>query len=311
MNIVINLDKPKGITSQQAVTRVKKILGTKRAGHAGTLDPIATGILLVCVGEATKITRFLMGFDKEYVALMKIGEKTDTLDAEGTVVRRTDASRVGKEECEQALREFEGPIVQTPPMYSAVKVKGEPLYKLARKGVEIERAGRNVTIRALELTRFDPPWIGIRVLCSKGTYIRTLCDDIGDRLGVGAHMVELRRTLTGNFSILDALTFEELEGLHRADALTGTRERRRVSGADTEKRRGVSTIDEALTELDDFVLTEAEYIKARNGSSFRQQGVDFGEGTFIRLKDPKGHLFAIGKVMEGTIKIERILHVRD
>ena len=311
MNVVINLDKPKGITSQQAVTRVKRILGAKRAGHAGTLDPIATGILLVCVGEATKITRFLMGFDKEYVVLMKLGEKTDTLDAEGRVVRRTDGTRVGKEEFKQALGEFEGPIVQTPPMYSAVKVQGEPLYKLARKGIEIERAGRNVTIHSVELTRFEPPWIGIRVLCSKGTYIRTLCDDIGDRLGVGAHMVELRRTLTGNFSVLDALSFEELEGLHRGGALTGIRERRPVSAADTEKRRGVSTIDEALRELDDLVLTEAEFAKARNGSSFRRQGVDSGEETFVRLKDPQGTLFAIGKVMKGTIKIERILYVRD
>jgi tRNA pseudouridine55 synthase len=310
MNSVINLDKPKGITSQQAVTKVKKILGTKRAGHSGTLDPIATGILLVCLGEATKITRFLMGFDKEYVAVMKLGEKTDTMDAEGKVVQKTDAALVGKEEVEQALREFEGPIVQTPPMYSALKVGGEPLYKLARRGIEIERSGRNVTIREIELTRFDPPLIGIRVLCSKGTYIRTLCDDIGNRLGVGAHMIELRRTRSGDFSVLDALTFEELERLHRADTLSGIGEGGGGQGASVERRRGISTVDEALARLDEFVLTEAEFARARNGLFFSRQEVNYREETFARLKDPQGNLFAIGKVLNGMIKIERILHVR-
>ena len=181
-NLVINLNKPKGITSQQAVTKLKHIFAARKAGHAGTLDPIATGILLVCLNEATKITRFLADADKEYLAVMKLGERTDTLDSEGKIIYKAPHFSVDKNLIETVLERFRGVIKQIPPMYSAIKVAGSPLYKLARKGIEIERQHRSVNIYKLDMVGFAPPFLEIRALCSKGTYIRTLCDDIGTAL---------------------------------------------------------------------------------------------------------------------------------
>ena len=209
-NLVINLNKPKGLTSQQAVTKVKKLFAVRKAGHAGTLDPIATGILLVCLNEATKITRFLADADKEYLAMMKLGERTDTLDSEGKIIYKATDFSVDKNLIESVLERFRGKIEQIPPMYSAIKVAGKPLYMLARKGIEVERRHRSVNVYKLDIAGFAPPFLEIRVLCSKGTYIRTLCDDIGTALGTGAHVVELKRTKIGDFILEDSAGFDEL-----------------------------------------------------------------------------------------------------
>lgn len=290
MNVVINLNKPKGISSQQAVTRVKRITGVKKAGHAGTLDPMATGILLVCTGEATKITRFLSDLDKEYLAVMKLGEKTDTYDSEGTVVQRNEDFSLEKEDVENVLAGFRGTIEQTPPMFSALKMGGRPLYSFARRGIMVERARREITIHEMEITWFSLPFVGMRISCSKGTYIRSLCNDIGEILGIGAHVTSLQRTLIGRFRIEDSVTLDELQKSPAAG-------------------NAFVSIDEALGHLGEISLDERDFTRAKNGLSVTQHIPGLPQGSFVRVKDPLGHLFAIGMILEGTVKIERILHL--
>jgi tRNA pseudouridine55 synthase len=296
MNIIMNLNKPKGISSQQAVTLVKRIIGVKKAGHAGTLDPSATGVLLVCFGEATKITRFLADLDKEYIAVMKLGEKTDTLDAEGTVIKKVNDISLERKDIEEVLGGFTGTIRQTPPMYSAVKIGGKPLYSLARKGIEVERPERDVHIRRIALAEFAAPLLKITVLCSKGTYIRTLCDDIGAVLGVGAHITALQRTRIGEFTVNDSVTLEELEEMPKSKILAGG-------------FRSLFGIDSALRHLGERTLTETEFMRARNGLPVHCHETDPLSERFIRLRNPSGNLFAIGRIASGFISIERMLHV--
>ncbi|MEK6673329.1 MAG: tRNA pseudouridine(55) synthase TruB [Nitrospirota bacterium] len=297
MNYVINLDKPKGITSQQAVTKVKKILGVRKAGHAGTLDPLATGLLIVCTGEATKITRFLTDLDKEYAALVKLGEKTNTFDSEGDVVSREEGFSFSREEIEEVLKRFRGAIRQTPPMFSAVKVNGSPLYKLARKGLEIERPEREITIQSLELTAYSPPFFEIRVLCSKGTYIRTLCNDIGDSLRVGAHVAGLGRTRTGNFSIENAISLDGLEELVKA------------SDSNTLVHKAVLSPDAALTHMTEVVLSQSDYKKACNGIQVICPEALSIKEKYVRLKSPSGEFFGVGRLSHGSLRVERMLHL--
>jgi tRNA pseudouridine55 synthase len=290
MNVVINLNKPKGISSQQAVTRVKRITGVRKAGHAGTLDPMATGVLLVCTGEATKITRFLSDLDKEYLTVMKLGEKTDTYDSEGTVVQRSEGFSLVKEDIEKVLEGFRGIITQTPPMFSALKVGGQPLYALARRGIIVERAGREITIHGMEITGFNLPFVEMKISCSKGTYVRSLCNDIGEALGTGAHITDLQRTRTGEFRIEDSVTLEDLEKSPAAgDAFV--------------------SIDEALVHLREMSLDERDFSRAKNGLSVTHHVPGLLQENFVRLKDPLGHLFALGRILEGTVRIERILHL--
>ena len=294
-NLVININKPKGITSQQAVTRVKHIFAAQKAGHAGTLDPIATGILLVCINEATKITRFLAETDKEYVAVMKLGERTDTFDSEGKIIQKVENLALDEADIKTVLERFKGLIEQTPPMYSAIKVSGKPLYKLARKGIEVERAHRSVNIYKLELIRFAAPFLEIRVLCSKGTYIRALCDDIGTALDVGAHIVALKRTRIGDFRIEDSAEPGELP----------------------DKKEAVCSIDAALKYFKEIILTPGDFLKALNGATVAPEGItELPVNSYLRVKNPEGKLFAIGKITRceamptcSAIKIERLLNV--
>jgi len=287
-NLVINLNKPKGLSSQQAVTKVKHIFGVKKAGHAGTLDPIATGILLVCLNEATKITRFLADEDKEYIATMKLGERTDTLDSEGEIIYKAPSVSVDMHSIETVLGQFRGAIKQIPPMYSALKVSGKPLYKLARKGIEIERQQRNVNIYELEMAGFAAPLLEIRVRCSKGTYIRTLCDDIGTALGIGAHIVELRRTKIGDFILQDSAGFDELP----------------------RKQSAICSIDDSLRHLKDITLDSHDFMRAMNGAAIKPDNLTgLPADSYLRLKNPEGKLFAIGITTDSGIKIERLLHI--
>ncbi|HEX7503893.1 MAG TPA: tRNA pseudouridine(55) synthase TruB [Syntrophales bacterium] len=198
MNGVIIVDKPAGITSHDVVDRVRKLLGIKKAGHAGTLDPMATGVLAVCVGEATKIASFLTGEDKVYEATMRLGVRTATQDMTGQVLAQ-QAARVTDEDVKAVLAAFVGTIDQVPPQYSAVKVRGKALYKWARKGVKVEPAARQVKIREILVGEIALPRVSFAVTCSKGTYVRTLCADMGDRLGCGAALESLRRTVSGIF----------------------------------------------------------------------------------------------------------------
>ena len=294
VNVIVDLNKPEGITSQQAVTRVKKIFGVKKAGHAGTLDPLATGVLLICLGEATKISRFLMDKDKEYRARMKLGERTDTLDAEGTVMETRKVPDLSVHDIEQAAQEFIGRIIQKPPMYSAIKHKGRPLYALARKGLTVERTSRPVDIYALTVTRVDLPYIDLSISCSKGTYIRSLCDDLGERLGTLAHLTSLVRTGTGIFSIERAAGFDRLS----------------VDMENLGTRPYIYTIDEALSEIKEVYVNENDYKRARNGMPITAENLHESDTQpFVRLKSPAGELFGIGRIENNKIAIERILNL--
>lgn len=206
------LDKPVGMTSNRALQAAKALYGARKAGHAGTLDPLASGLLVVLLGEATKFAGPLLDADKEYLATLKLGEWTTTGDAEGEVIEKKDV-RIDERDLGSVLEAFQGEIDQVPPMYSALKRGGVPLYRLARRGEQVERAPRRVTIRRLELVERGSEHLALRVGCSKGTYVRALAEDIGRALGCGAHLSALRRTASGSFRIEDAVSLEKLTSL--------------------------------------------------------------------------------------------------
>jgi len=212
---ILNLDKPKGKTSFDVVALVRRLSGERRVGHAGTLDPGATGVLLVCLGQATRLIEFLADTTKIYRAEIELGIATDTYDAAGKVTRRGDTSSLTREQVEAVASSFSGSIEQIPPMYSAVKHQGVPLYRLARAGVEIPRKARRVELYRLEVVDFQPPLLTLEVECSKGTYIRSLAHDLGQKLGCGAHLRNLVRSKSGPFHIRDAVSVSKLEDAFR------------------------------------------------------------------------------------------------
>jgi len=211
VNGILLLDKPPGMTSNAALQVVKRLYQARKAGHTGSLDPLATGLLPLCFGEATKVSGFLLDADKRYRVVCKLGENTTTGDAEGEVIARRPVEGVTEARLRKALEGFVGEIEQIPPMYSAVKHKGERLYKLARQGVEVEREARKVDIHSLELRDFSLPVFEIDVHCSKGTYVRTLVEDIGEQLGCGAHVTALRRLAVGPFDDSQMVDMAALE----------------------------------------------------------------------------------------------------
>jgi len=225
INGFVVIDKPAGITSHDVVSRVRRIFGTRKAGHTGTLDPFATGVLPVAVNGGTKVIPFLDEGVKCYEALMQLGVETDTLDMTGAVLMERDFSFISKQQLLEVFGQFTGSIFQIPPMYSAIKQGGQPLYKLARMGQNVERSARPAEIHSIKLLSFNLPFVSIRVTCSRGTYIRTLADDIGAVIGCGAALKELRRTASGSFSIENAVTLDQLEkmaGEQRIEEITVT-----------------------------------------------------------------------------------------
>ena len=210
MNGVLVIDKPKGWTSHDVVAWVRKTLRIRKVGHGGTLDPLATGVLPLYLGEGTKLAPFNLEGIKNYVATMKLGQETDTLDADGRVTAETEGFHCTRQRVEEALEPFRGIIRQKPPVYSAVKQKGIPLYRRARAGETVEVAERETVIHGLRVKEFSLPWVTLEVSCGRGAYIRSLCADIGRALGCGAHVVELRRTRSGRFTLEQALTLEEV-----------------------------------------------------------------------------------------------------
>jgi len=211
VNGILLLDKPSGMTSNAALQAVKRLYRARKAGHTGSLDPLATGLLPLCFGEATKVSGFLLDADKRYRVVCRLGERTTTADAEGEVLERRPVGNISEASLRKVLEGFVGEIEQIPPMYSAVKHKGERLYKLARQGVEVEREARKVDIHLLELRDFRLPDFEIDVHCSKGTYVRTLVEDIGELLGCGAHVTALRRLAVGPFDDSQMIDMETLE----------------------------------------------------------------------------------------------------
>ncbi|MFZ0546868.1 MAG: tRNA pseudouridine(55) synthase TruB [Candidatus Promineifilaceae bacterium] len=206
---ILNMDKPAGMTSHDVVSAVRRLTLIRRVGHTGTLDPLATGVLLLCIGRATRLSEYLIGQDKRYEAVVRLGQETNTYDAEGEIAAEKPVT-ADRETIEKALSHFRGPISQVPPMFSALKKDGQPLYELARKGLEVERPSREVTIYHLDLLDWTPPDLRLDVTCSSGTYIRSLAHDLGQRLGCGGHITALRRTAVGHFSVEEAISLESL-----------------------------------------------------------------------------------------------------
>jgi len=215
MDGILNINKPPGRTSFSIVAEIKRLSGEPRVGHAGTLDPSATGVLPVCLGQGTKTIPFLMAATKTYRAQIELGVTTDTYDAEGEIIQQKDPSPVSRKQLESALSSFRGSIRQTPPMYSAVKHHGQPLYKLARAGINIKRKSRTARIDRLELTDWQPPLATLEVVCGKGTYIRSLAHDLGQSLGCGASLRSLIRLRYGPFDIAEAISPPQLEDAFR------------------------------------------------------------------------------------------------
>jgi len=218
---ILLLDKPHGLTSNEALQRVKRLYGAAKAGHTGSLDPIATGVLPLCFGEATKFSQFLLNSDKRYITEIKLGVRTDSSDCEGAVIESRPVPELVLEDLEEALEAFRGEIDQVPSMFSAIKHQGQPLYKLARQGLEVEREARRITVFEIRVDAFEGDVLTLFIHCSKGTYVRTIADDLGEALGCGAHVTALRRLSVGPFEIEETHTFEALEavrdgGGHRA-----------------------------------------------------------------------------------------------
>jgi len=285
VNGVVVVDKPGGITSFDVVARVRRALGERRVGHTGTLDPMATGVLPVCIGEATKLVPFLMGGDKEYEAEGRLGVITDTLDATGAVTAQTSALHVTHADVQQALAGFVGTIRQRPPMHSALRVGGKRLYELARRGVEVDREARPVVVHAIELLRYQAPAVALRVRCGKGTYIRSLVADLGETLGVGAHLTALRRTRVGPFGVGDAVALDTLG--------PGTR---------------LLTPAEALADHAAVPLDEAQTRDVRAGKLRTVAGlpVPDGAGSHVRLLGPDGTLVAVAEAHAGKLTLARV-----
>ncbi|MGC8861494.1 MAG: tRNA pseudouridine(55) synthase TruB [Armatimonadota bacterium] len=298
MDGVLNLKKPPGPTSHDLVDEVRRVFGVKRVGHAGTLDPMASGVLVVCLGRATRIVEYLMGLAKEYRARMILGVSTDTQDSTGAVVAECDASGVTRELVEKTAAQFVGEIEQVPPMISAVKHNGERLYKLARQGKSVERAPRKVTVYSIDVVGFSEEagrkCVEIVVRCSSGTYIRTLCADIGRDLGCGAHMSALERTQVGQFRIEDSVTVEDLQEAAengRLDLLV-------ISMAD------------ALSELPCVTIGVEDVTRAANGMAVPCFGGDSTVGP-VRIVSQDGRLVGCGEVSRdrfgSTVKPRKVL----
>src|SRR5712692_4389088 len=286
---VLVINKPAGWTSHDVVAKARKLLGVSKVGHTGTLDPAATGVLVLCLGKATRIAEYLVNTDKAYRAVLRLGVATDTQDATGSVVGRAEGTLPDEAAIVAVMAGFVGRLQQVPPMYSAVKVKGVPLYKSARAGRTVPRSPREFTVRSLEIRSIvpTPPTLDVTfdVVCSKGTYVRTLCADIGEALGVGGHLAGLERRRVGRFSIDDALSLDELAELAEREAV----ESRLYSTA------------MALTDLPALVIDEVASRNIRHGVAVPATRVVQAEGAWaagdsVCLLGPDGRLLAIGKV---------------
>ena len=283
INGVINIYKIKGFTSHDVVAKLRGIMRQKKIGHTGTLDPDATGVLPVCLGNATKLCDMLTDKEKEYIAKVQLGVTTDTQDMTGTVLSSKEVN-VSEEEVRLAIASFVGPYEQIPPMYSALKVNGKKLYELAREGKEVERKARPVVIHEIEVLDMELPPLTIRVRCSKGTYIRTLCYDLGEKLGCGAAMAALERTKSGQFSLDTAMTLSELE-----DKL-----KRAGDNLEETKQSIVIPVDKMFSELQELRLLPEWERLIENGNSFEEKNLK-KEFLVSDRKDKSQYRVYIGK----------------
>ncbi|MFM8757954.1 MAG: tRNA pseudouridine(55) synthase TruB [Methylophilaceae bacterium] len=290
---VVLLDKPLGLSSNQAMQRVKHLYQAEKAGHTGSLDPLATGLLPICLGEATKFANFLLDADKSYLATVKLGITTTSADAEGEVISQKPVD-VTLQQVESVLHQFIGDIEQTPPIYSALKVDGKPLYAYARAGQEVEIKSRYVSIHQIHLEHFEADELVFTVTCSKGTYIRTLAQDIGAKLGCGAHLKGLRRLTSGTFDLKDALPLEVLSelSLEELDAK-------------------LLPIDIKIQHLPKLTLNAEQTDIIQHGQAIKpNQEIIFNE--FIRLYDMSGEFIGLAqKQADGKLHPKRLLRQKD
>ena len=266
---IINIHKEKGYTSHDVVAKLRGIVGQKKIGHTGTLDPDATGVLPVCFGKATKLCDMLTDKDKTYETVMLLGKTTDTQDITGTVIAEQPFEHLNSEIVKEKVLSFVGDYQQVPPMYSALKVNGKKLYELAREGIEIERKARPVSIFAIDILEVRLPRVKMRVSCSKGTYIRTLCHDIGQALGCGAIMQSLVRTKSGRFDIKDSVTFEDFE---------------------VSPEKYIISPDMLFDNLPEYIANEEETKKIKNGIRIK---INSENGINYRVYSNKGDFLAL------------------
>jgi tRNA pseudouridine55 synthase len=293
MNGVLVINKPRGWTSHDVVNKVRRILQEKRIGHTGTLDPLATGVLVLCIGKATKIVRYLETDDKEYTAEMKLGITTDTQDADGRVLETRAYASPSYGQIQDALNAFQGGIQQRPPAFSALKVKGVPSYRMARKGTLPEHEKRLVTVHAVRLVEYADPIARLTVHCSKGTYIRTLCADIGERLGMGAHLISLIRTRAGRFRLGQALTLEEVA----EQAAAGQAEQMLITLSDAISGFPALTVDDS----------DAQRIAHGNAISAPPGFAPKDLKALVRMLGSDGRLLAVARPREGFLRPEVVL----
>ena len=298
---VINIHKEKGYTSHDVVAKLRGIVGQKKIGHTGTLDPDATGVLPVCLGKATKLCDMLTDKNKTYETVMLLGKVTDTQDISGTVLNEAPTDMLDEEDVKTEILSFVGDYMQVPPMYSALKVNGKKLYELAREGVEVERKARPVTILDIQIKEIDLPRVRMEVSCSKGTYIRTLCHDIGEKLGCGACMEELIRTRVSKFNLEDSLTLSQVQEL--------------IEAGDLDKI--LVPIDEMFSDYEAITLKEEFMSFVYNGNTFMpkhvKQYIELVDGKMVRVYDDKGNFIAIYKFIKEKyiFKIEKMFYDRN
>ncbi|CAM2898720.1 tRNA pseudouridine synthase B [Legionella steigerwaltii] len=287
---ILLLNKSEGMTSNKALQRAKRLLGAQKAGHTGSLDPLATGMLPLCFGEATKVCQFLLDADKCYETTGLLGIKTNTADATGEVIARVDAFTISEEQLLDALIQHTGYIKQIPSMFSALKHNGKPLYRFAREGINIEREAREILISNLQLTAFDGIQFSLTVTCSKGTYIRNLVEDIGDVLGVGAHVTRLHRVYTSGLDTMPMYSLDELEAMsvsERMDCLV--------------------PMDRAVNHFAQVTLLDDEVVSIRQGRVVTNK-IGVGEVDCVRLYDEKAQFIGLGeRNIQGDIKAKRLL----
>ena len=293
-NGIINIYKEQGYTSFDVVAKLRGILKMRKIGHTGTLDPDATGVLPVVLGSATKLVDMLTDKRKEYIATLRLGITTDTLDITGTVLSETIPD-VSEGEVREAILSFIGPMLQTPPMYSAIKVNGRKLYELAREGIEIERQKRSIEIFDIEILDMSLPDIRLRVECSKGTYIRSLCADIGDKLSCGAVMTSLMRTKSGDFAIDRAYTLREVE-----EAAAGGR-----------VEEMITPVDYCFMDYAGVTVAGDIYKAVRNGNMIRKADIagemTEGDRSFVRIYDAEGNFLAVYETGQpGLYKVHKM-----
>jgi len=293
----LNIDKPAGWTSHDVVAKIRRLLRIKRVGHMGTLDPAATGVLPICFGKGTKLASFVSDADKSYDAVLRLGEETDTQDASGTVtdslpIPESLLSEEGLASIKEVMASFVGPYLQIPPMYSAIKIKGVRLYKTAREGKVVERPARKVAIRSITFQEKQGKDIAFRVDCAKGTYIRTLCADIGTKLGVGAHLLSLRRTRTGNFTIENAIDLESFAEYCKNE----------------DWQKVAYPLDTPLQGVPALWLRKSAVSKFLNGVQIGASGLSkwdsFESKDNLRFLDHQGRLLGIGVALKSSLVLK-------